>query len=126
LARYNWNIVSCVIGLKCQFDNVEHCFSVWLKGFREKKRKMLSVGIAAVLWGIRKTRNLACFEHKWPSEPIEVLHKIYYWINWWANLQVSEEKKLELQVGAKLLQRVAGEIFQASQGWATWRPRLRG
>jgi hypothetical protein len=28
LARYNWNIVSCVIGLKCQFDNVEHCFSV--------------------------------------------------------------------------------------------------
>jgi hypothetical protein len=126
LARYIWNIVSCATALKCQFDNVENCFNVWLKGFGGKKRKMLSLGVTAVLWGIWKTRNLACFEHKWPSKPIEVLHKICYRINWWANLQAMEEKKLELQVGAKVLERIAGEIFQASQGWATWRPRLRG
>jgi hypothetical protein len=88
LARYIWNIVSCATGLKCQFDNVENSFIVWLKGFGGKKRKMLSVGVDVVLWGIWKTRNLACFEHEWPSNPIEVLQRICYWINWLANLQV--------------------------------------
>jgi hypothetical protein len=35
-------------------------------------------------------------------------------------------KKLELQLGAKVLEQIVGEIFQASREWETWRPRLGG
>lgn len=101
----------------------------------------MSVGVATVFWGIWKARNQACFENKWPSEPIKVLHRIGYWINWWTNSQASVDAKLELQLGTKLLGRVTGEVFRASRGWAqscwvevfrasrgwaTWRPRLGG
>jgi hypothetical protein len=38
-ARYTWNIVSCVTGFKCEFDNVENCFNVWLTGFGKKEKE---------------------------------------------------------------------------------------
>ena len=106
LARYIWNVVSVATGLKCQFANVHHCLMEWLDGFGKKQLSKISVGIAAVFWGIWKTRNLACFENKWPKEPVEVIHEIGFWIDWWANLQGSEDAKMELRVAAKLLVRV--------------------
>jgi hypothetical protein len=39
-------------------------------------------------------------------------------------LQVKEATKLELQQGAKLLERIADEIFQARRGWVSWTLRL--
>jgi hypothetical protein len=67
---------------------------------------------------------LACFENKWPKEPVEVLHRVTYWIDYWCNLQVKETAKLELQQGAKLLGRIADEVFRARNGWISWTPRL--
>ena len=84
------------------------------------------VDLATVLWGIWKTRNRACFENKWPKEPHEVSMRVSFWIEFWSKLQVMEGAKLELQQGAKVLERVASEIFRASRGWTAWRPRLRG
>jgi hypothetical protein len=97
---------------------------VWLKGFGRKKRNLTSVGVAAVPWTIWKTRNLACFESKWPNEPIDVLNRVVYWIKLWSDLQVKECTKLELELGARVLERVAAEVFQARRGWATWIPKL--
>jgi hypothetical protein len=37
-------------------------------------------------------------------------------IDYWCNLQVKEAAKLEPQQGAKLLGRIANEIFQARRG----------
>jgi hypothetical protein len=124
LARYIWNVVSCATGFNCQFASASHCFNVWLKGFPVGRRKILAVGVAAVIWAIWKARNLACFENKWPKEPVEVLHRVTYWIDYWCNLQVKETAKLELQQGAKLLGRIADEVFRARNGWISWTPRL--
>ena len=126
LERYVWNIVSVATGLKCGFNDANFCLTDWLNGFRKSLKMIMTVGVAAVLWGIWKTQNLACFENKWPSEPIEVLHRICSFIDLWANLQKSEDAKLELQVGARLLGRIAEEVFKGATSWATWRPRLGG
>ena len=85
LARYVWNVVNVATGMKCQFTNVQQCLIEWLGGFDKKTKKKVTVGVAAVFWGLWKTRNLACFENKWPNEPVEVIHKIGYWIDWWAD-----------------------------------------
>ena len=106
--------------------DVQHCLNDWLIGFGNKQRKKIAVGVAAIFWGLWKTRNLACFENKWPVEPIEVIHKVCYWTDLWANLQAWEGVKMELQVGTRLLVRVADEAFRGARSWASWRPRLGG
>ena len=102
-----WNVVSCALGVNCQFNSVEDYFLVWLKQFPVKKKRIITVGVSAVLWSLWKARNRACFEHAWPSDPSVVLFNACYWIDHWSNLQVHEEAKLELQQGAKLLEQVA-------------------
>jgi hypothetical protein len=119
-----WNVVSCRLGVSCQFRNVEECLFVWLKQFSRRKKMMMLVGVAAVMWSIWKARNLACFQQTWPSDPSVVLFRSCYWIDFWSNLQVKEGVKLELQRGAKLLEQVAAEVFKDRRKWAPWVPRL--
>jgi hypothetical protein len=59
--------------LKFPFDSVDHCISNWLKCLGGKKKEIFAVGVAAVIWSIWKTRNLACFEKKWPEESYVVI-----------------------------------------------------
>ena len=124
LARYIWGIISCATGFQCQFASVDACLVDWLKGFPIKKRRLISVGVSAVFWAIWKARNSACFEKKWPLEPIDVIYRIVYWIDFWSGLQVTEDAKLELQRGARLLGRIAEEVFAAKGSWRSWIPRL--
>ena len=103
-------------GLQCQFVDANACFNVWLKGFGSEKRKLLTVGVAYVLWAIWKARTFPSFEHKWPSEPVKVLNRAVYWMDFWGELLVRESTKLELQLGTKLLGRVVAGVFQARRG----------
>ena len=70
------------------------------------------MGVAAVLWGIWKARNLACFNHKWPVDPSVVMFRVAYWITDWSVLQVSEDTK------PSLLEQVAAEVYGAKRSWA--------
>jgi hypothetical protein len=54
LARYIWFQLPIWIWWSLHLQLVE--------GFWGKKKEVLVVGIAAVIWSIWKTRNLACFE----------------------------------------------------------------
>ena len=123
LARYIWNVVGCAFGTGFQFTSAEHAISVWLKGKNKKQRGLWTVGVAATLWGIWKTRNAACFE-KWPDEPCDVVFRISYWIQWWSLLQVKQCAKDRLAYFARLLEKVAKEIFGARRIWTPWIPRL--
>jgi hypothetical protein len=76
-----------------------------------KKKKILAVGITAVIWSIWKTRNLACFEKKWPDEPYVVILKICYYINCWSLLQVKEDAKGRLEFCAKVLEKCNGNVW---------------
>jgi hypothetical protein len=117
-------VVSCSFGFNFQFESVDHCISNWLKGFGKKKMKILVVGIAAVIWSIWKTKNLACFEKKWPDEPYVVILKNRYYINCLSLLQVKEDAKGLLELCAKVLERVAMEVFGSMRSWISWTPRL--
>ena len=124
LARYIWNVVSCTLGINCQFSSVEEVVSRWLKRHFKKKRSLLAVVVTAVFWGIWKVRNSACFQGVWPDEPCVVVFKICYWIQWWALLQATQGVKDRLIYFAKLLERVATEVFGARRSWRAWVPRL--
>jgi hypothetical protein len=110
--------------LKFQFDSADHCISNWLKGFGGKKKEILAVGIAVVICSIWKKRNLACFEKKWPDEPYVVILKICYYINCWSCLQVKENARSRLEFCARVLERVAKEVFGSRRSWISWMPRL--
>jgi hypothetical protein len=121
-----WNVVSCALGVSCTFTNVKSCLLVWLKQFKGDKKKIIIVGVSVVLWSLWKARNMACFQKVWPNDPSVVLFCACYWIDFWSNLQVKEDVKLELQRGAKLLEQVMFEVFKDRRRWAPWIPRLEG
>jgi hypothetical protein len=70
-------VVSFATGLKC-FLLFQHL----VKEFPGKKRNIISIDFAAVIWAIWKARNLACFGKKWPREPIDIIHHVVYWIDY--------------------------------------------
>jgi hypothetical protein len=86
---------------------------------------LIAVGVATVLWSIWKARNLACFEGKWPSETCSVVFQVAYWVQWWSKLQVKEHNMEKLVFFAKVLEKVAVEIFRSRGSWSPWIPRLQ-
>jgi hypothetical protein len=52
LARYVWNIVSCVAGVNLHFTNVEYYISSWLRSYGNKIKNLIAVGVADILWSI--------------------------------------------------------------------------
>jgi hypothetical protein len=63
-------------------------FQYLAKGFSGGKKNILSVGVAAVIWKIWKARNLTCFEKHWPREPVDIIHRVVYWITYWCTLNL--------------------------------------
>jgi hypothetical protein len=98
-----WNIVSCALGVSCQFNNVEECLLIWLKQYSGNKKKIITVGVSAVLWSIWKARNMACFQQTLPSDPSVVLFQACYWIDLWSNLQVKGGRKNGITTGRKVV-----------------------
>lgn len=80
LAKYIWNMVQCSLGVECRFPDTKSCFNVWIKGMSSQRRKVHTVCVAVVLWGIWKARNMACFNHKWSADPSVVMFRVAYWI----------------------------------------------
>ncbi len=50
-------------------------------------------------------------------DPVELIHSMCSWIESWYILQISEDVRGNLQMGAALLRRVAGDLYNASHGW---------
>lgn len=78
---------------------------------------LLSVGISAVMWSIWNRRNDIGFERKSVLDPFVIVYRACSLINSWVILQKKQERQKELIWGAKLLERVANEVFSASRGW---------
>jgi hypothetical protein len=61
LARYIWNLASCVNSFKNKPVSVQHLLGGWMRDSRKSEFFLVTVGVAAILWAIWKTRNNACF-----------------------------------------------------------------
>jgi hypothetical protein len=77
------------------------------KGLKGWNMKLATVVIATILWGIWKTLNRACFQRKWLDDA--VLN------NFLISLHVKDNARKHLRWLAKLVERVATEVFDAKR-----------
>lgn len=73
LARFVWGVARCTADratAPSMFDDINDS----IMGFPSKDRVLISVGVAAVLWSLWKTRNAACFDHVYPHDPTKVIY----------------------------------------------------
>ena len=117
LARYCWNVACCAFNFVGKPVSVRHLFGGWMRRFSGKHRRLVRVGVAAVLWSIWKTRNNACFRSVLPNNPCSITNMIGHWMTTWAILQVKETNQHAINWGAKLFVRLSSEVFQANHGW---------
>ena len=117
VAKLIWSIMLCAFDVGRKPESVQDLFGGWLRRFVKKKKSLIIVGIAALLWAIWNARNEICFENKKIHDPFVIIHRVTQLINSWAILQPKQGSREELMWGAKLLERVASEIFSASRGW---------
>ena len=85
----------------------------------------MATGVASVMWSLWKTRNAACFNNVFPYDPTSVIAKKAHWMESWAKLQIPGRRDLQLR-GARMLLRVAAEIFSKKKGWAPMVLRIAG
>jgi hypothetical protein len=62
-------------------------------------RKIHLVGLAAISWAIRRTRNSICFDKKNIKSPAEIICMSSSFLMFWAGLQKPEDKA-NLEAGA--------------------------
>ena len=72
---------------------------------------MVFVGISALFWVVWKRRNDIIFERKRINDPVGVGKLICNWILDWSILQIKDPERRILQLGAKVVERVASEIY---------------
>mgnify|MGYP006267642221 FL=1 len=46
-----------------------------------------------------------------------IIKTMTHWMVDWSILQIKEQEKKVLELGARLLERVASEVYAAPQGW---------
>ena len=48
---------------------------------------------------------------------MSIIKTMTHWMVDWSILQIKEQRKKALELGARLLERVASEVYAASQAW---------
>ncbi|KAI4991371.1 hypothetical protein ZWY2020_039742 [Hordeum vulgare] len=76
----------------------------WIPAYTGKDRVVVSVGVAALLWSIWKTRNKAYFQSTLPRDPTDVIF----------NKKVVLSMLKEV---TKRLAKVVCDVYSRSHGW---------
>lgn len=79
VAKTIWALVRCAFDLKSTPTDLSDCFGIW---FQEDSKKLIMVGVSALLWAIWRCRNNIVF-----SDPMGVVKMMCGWISDWAVLQ---------------------------------------
>ena len=116
-ASFLWSLVRCVCGFKTVPSNVKDCFGEWIRKFNKDDKKMVLVGISALLWAIWKSRNAIVFENKRINDPLYIVKLMCRWLTDWSIMQIKESSRKTLELGARVLEQAANELFTAKQGW---------
>jgi hypothetical protein len=124
MARYAWGVVNCVFSLDLNLKSVND-LSRWAFTLPMKARSLVAVGVSVVIWALWKTRNATCFRNVFPYDPTSVITRDSHWLMFWSGLQKPGRREI-LANGAKVLLRVAAEIFSTRRGWAPVVLRIAG
>ena len=85
-----WSLVRCVCGFKTVPSNVKDCFGEWIRKFNKDDKKLVLVGISALLWAIWKSRNAIVFENKRINDPLYIVKLMCRWLTDWSIIQIKE------------------------------------
>ena len=117
VAKTIWALVRCAFDLKSTPRDLSDCFGIWLKKIQEDSKKLIMVGVSALLWAIWRCRNNIVFDRKMISDPMGIVKMMCGWISDWAVLQKRCPGERMLMLGAKLIVQVASDVYKALQGW---------
>lgn len=104
-----------MFGFKMNFTSVQEICG-WIMSLRGKIGNVVVVGLAAIFWVVWETRNKACFENIFPYDPTSVIVQAAHWLDFWSGLQRQGLQGMQDR-GAKMLLRVAAEVFSRKKGW---------
>jgi hypothetical protein len=90
-------------------------FGTWILNINGNMRKLILVGIGAILWGIWLSRNNVVFDKSLVLSYMQVIYGATHWTRTWSLFQKEEEHQ-KLQGARCLLETVTMEIF-ARHGW---------
>lgn len=88
-----------------------HELCVWTMQFPGRMRCLIAVGVSAMIWGLWKCRNNACFRNIYPYDPSSVIVQVAHWLEFWAGLQKRGFRESQAR-GAKLLLQVAPVVLR--------------
>lgn len=114
VARLIWSLLKCAFDLNSIPLNLNDCFDRWIKTFPKLDKRLVLVGVSALFWSIWKCRNDIVFNRRKFCDPMVIVKLMCTWINDWAVLQIKDPEVKLLTLGAKLVERVANEVYRAS------------
>jgi mannosylglycoprotein endo-beta-mannosidase len=123
MAKYNWNVASCALGIGTKPVNFYDLCQNWLQKFTGRDRIVVMVGTAALLWNLWKTRNASCFQQKFHNNPTEVIFSMCRLMDDWNFLQKEKVQELVRRVSERV-RRIASEMFCRRHGWAPMTKRI--
>jgi hypothetical protein len=117
LARFNWSVASCALGIERNPENFYDLCQNWLQEFFGVDRVVVMLGTTALLWNLWKTRNSSCFQRKMPNNPTDVIFSMCRLLDDWNILQKEKVRRTVPRV-AERMRRIAKEVFGRRHGWA--------
>ena len=93
----------------------------WLPSYTGKDRIVVSLGAAALLWSIWKTRNKSCFQSVVPRDPTDIIFLVCTLLDSWKNLQKRGVQNMLHRVSRRIML-VTRDVFRGGHGSA---PRVR-
>ena len=122
-ARFLWNVICGTLGNpKLPLSFFDLCQN-WIPSYSGKDRAIVSIGAAALIWTIWKTKNKSCFQRVFISNPINVIFTLCSLLDSWMILQRKGVQKMLREV-SKRLSRVANEVYRRTYGWNPSAQRL--
>jgi hypothetical protein len=83
IAKFIWRIMNITFGLSTPI-NMHHVLGGWVQGMNDKDRKILLVGVGAMLWSIWLSRNDIVFNKTSISSYMHVIFRVTYWTRTWS------------------------------------------
>jgi hypothetical protein len=83
LAKFIWRVININFGLST-LNNIRHVFDGWVQGMNDKDRKLLPVGVDAMLWSIGLSWNDTVFNKILISSYMQVIFRAIYWTRAWS------------------------------------------
>ncbi|KAG8060373.1 hypothetical protein GUJ93_ZPchr0002g26796 [Zizania palustris] len=116
VAKFIWRMVYTCFNIG-PFADMKHVWDTWFGKLNKRVRNVVGVGLAAVFWSVWRSRNDACFQNKLINDPLIFVKLICFWLSFWSKLQKSEAREKDLDLGVRLLEHLASDIYSRRRGW---------